>query len=511
MPLTDLPPEVLDHILGYVDPEDLFRIPRICKRLYHAIQDNAPLFMSIYLRHLDTPPKAFIEWKEGLRDLVRLKVLCKRDSDDDKKDELSFVYKAVTRLLRNASTEGAQGLTAKLPESRNADLLAQIFSSESNQSAFLCRSYIYERARAELFFRENPDGGEFTHLRGPSTRDNHLSAHLHCLYGVPRLYAYPYPRRQTRQTMIHPFACSKVYDLRQHTDKSKWGPFRNDGSMDVDWEKVEAIMIVLGANMENMGISALDMCKNFCSTPFAGTWPNSWISPHNHLPPGEPDPLEHLDPYGITGVWLRVVCFLDYTDFFAYNFHAANLPDPLIPRPAINYGQATRLILMRIFVTSVEKPGESDGQELPVVHFKGISRSLDQAFDENADSDIRGSVRLTPEGEVRWTTYSIFGGVERWRSESIQVGGVRSAKGVLGHWFDTDFDPRGPVGPTAFWKVSDKHSPNNSAGREEHDILAGMDLLAGADEAIEDEEGDEDISSDEEDTGNPSEILIPEA
>ncbi len=47
-----------------------------------------------------------------------------------------------------------------------------------------------------------------------------------------------------------------------------------------------------------------------------------------------------------------------------------------------------------------------------------------------------GTVRLTSEGEVRWTTFSIFGGVERWRSESVQVGGVKSAKGVLGHWFD---------------------------------------------------------------------------
>jgi hypothetical protein len=25
---------------------------------------------------------------------------------------------------------------------------------------------------------------------------------------------------------------------------------------------------------------------------------------------------------------------------------------------------------------------------------------------------------------------------ERWRSEGIQVGGIRSARGVLGHWFD---------------------------------------------------------------------------
>ena len=44
---------------------------------------------------------------------------------------------------------------------------------------------------------------------------------------------------------------------------------------------------------------------------------------------------------------------------------------------------------------------------------------------------------------------------ERWRSEGIQVGGIRSARGVLGNWFDKDFDRHGPAGPTAFWKVSD--------------------------------------------------------
>jgi hypothetical protein len=48
----------------------------------------------------------------------------------------------------------------------------------------------------------------------------------------------------------------------------------------------------------------------------------------------------------------------------------------------------------------------------------------------------KGSVRLTPEGEVRWTSVSIFHGQERWRSEGIQVGGVRSARGVVGTWFD---------------------------------------------------------------------------
>jgi hypothetical protein len=48
-------------------------------------------------------------------------------------------------------------------------------------------------------------------------------------------------------------------------------------------------------------------------------------------------------------------------------------------------------------------------------------------------------------------------GEERWRSDGIQVGGVRSKRGVIGTWFDKDFDPHGPAGPTAFWKVGDEN------------------------------------------------------
>ena len=38
----------------------------------------------------------------------------------------------------------------------------------------------------------------------------------------------------------------------------------------------------------------------------------------------------------------------------------------------------------------------------------------------------------------------------------MQVGGIRSKRGVVGMWFDKDYDVQGPVGPTAFWKLSDR-------------------------------------------------------
>jgi hypothetical protein len=87
-------------------------------------------------------------------------------------------------------------------------------------------------------------------------------------------------------------------------------------------------------------------------------------------------------------------------------------------------------------VVKVEPPGADDDPDHPVTYFRGFSRALDGSWDDNADADIRGTVRVTPEGEVRWTSYSFFQGEERWGSEGVQVGGIRSARGVVGNWFD---------------------------------------------------------------------------
>lgn len=86
----------------------------------------------------------------------------------------------------------------------------------------------------------------------------------------------------------------------------------------------------------------------------------------------------------------QVVCFLDYNAFFSYNFPIGDLIAPDTPRPAIDVGEATRLIVMRIYVSSIEPPGPLDGQELPVVHFRGVSSSLDDSMDDNANSALRG-------------------------------------------------------------------------------------------------------------------------
>lgn len=66
------------------------------------------------------------------------------------------------------------------------------------------------------------------------------------------------------------------------------------------------------------------------------------------------------------------------------------------PRGPLNVGEATRILIMKIHVTSIKDPGPDDGQALPVVYFEGESRSLDDPFDENANSDLRGMLQLEP-------------------------------------------------------------------------------------------------------------------
>jgi hypothetical protein len=296
----------------------------------------------------------------------------------------------VNQLLRNASSDGQRASSSATHTlSRNATLLTTLFSDVENQKAFLEQSFLYERARGEL----TPHAA----FSSPPKVEHQQSAKLHCLYGVPLLYAHRGSQHETRQGKMAPFACSKVYDLRQYTQKTRWGPFMDDGSDRTDWEMVEAIMLVLGANLRRLGLNAFPICKNFWETPFAGVWPNSYLALPILSRKKEEDELE--DPYGIAGTWLRVVCFLDYTDFFNFNFNPENELPSNVPRRAINYGEATRLILMKISVTKIEPPGPEDGQALPVVHFKGVSRSLDGNWDENANSDIRGKVGL--EGAFR--------------------------------------------------------------------------------------------------------------
>jgi hypothetical protein len=161
-----------------------------------------------------------------------------------------------------------------------------------NIEAFLCQSITFSRSRLT------------TALPAPSFADRQASAKLHVQYGTPIFY----PRRG-RYAQVYPYAVSMVYDLRNYKEESLWGPYLEDGKASVDWEKLEAVMIVLGWNLrvfteQRDGVFGP---RSVWREPWVGASPWSYEEMQ-----GIPEVVEEgvVDPYGVQGTWMRVVCFL---------------------------------------------------------------------------------------------------------------------------------------------------------------------------------------------------------
>ena len=109
------------------------------------------------------------------------------------------------------------------------------------------------------------------------------------------------------------------------------------------------------------------------------------------LAPDEHPELTAQDPYGVTGTWMRIVCFLDYNDLYAFNFES--VPIPLSEdRGPIDTREAFRLIRLQLRVSGIEYDEKAKGEAVgkPIVHFEGRSKSTYMAWDPNANSRIRG-------------------------------------------------------------------------------------------------------------------------
>jgi len=476
--LIALPNEILHHIFKHVDPTDLAHLSCSCKFLSTNIASDGQLYKAVYFHILDKPPQDQIEeidYEKRIKDLARYRhILNSPASVAEKAKHLAFIADYTTALLRTAS-----GAHSSINIALLKSLISSSRASTSNLEAFLSQSVTYNRASL------SPHSATHSHQPLPSYALRQASAKLHVLYGKPILL----PRR-THFNTPYPYAVSMVYDLRNYTEATLWGPYMGDGQATADWEKLEAVMLVLDHNVESFRASIGEQML-----PRGLVWKEGWrgAQPYSYrsvdIAGEDSDDEEQVveveegdegeegeekekdvveDPYNITGTWMRVVCFLDFHDLFAYNFTSPTMPAGT-PRPALQTTEAIRLITMELKATHSESPGPNDGQEHPVVYFEGVSRSLHSAFDANANSNIRGNVRMTKEGEVRWQSISVYNGEERWRSEGIQIGGIQSARGVLGHWFDKDHDIHGPAGPTAFYKVSDQIKKRGPADAEEED------------------------------------------
>jgi hypothetical protein len=336
--LLELSHELLHCIFTSLTPTELSVVSRTCRDLNSYISGNKLLHKDIYLQRYDQPASD-INWEDKTHELIKLEKILESPDRQLKRDALQFAASRIDYLLDTTCTDPD-------PEkSLNLQLLKTLFADTANIDALLCSS--------TLFGRVGGDG----QIPAPTEELRQMSAKLHCMYGVPideipthseafsisrrnslQLSPSSCTRHRTRPRLTHTFARSKVYDLRQYTDATLWGPFRDDGSHRVDWEKLEAIMIVLGWNLKEFTKRSDGRFPMIWDEPFVGATPQSFVSPFpGALYPrvashkGEIEPellrirevsahLNALDPYGVTGTWMRVVCFLDFNDLYAFNF-----------------------------------------------------------------------------------------------------------------------------------------------------------------------------------------------
>ena len=186
----------------------------------------------------------------------------------------------VTSWLRTASSSSSSA-------SENIALLTSLFQDKTNQEDFFQHSTIFSRARRDR--AKSSSTTDPSPLLGPEERQ--FSAKLHTLYGVP----IQLPRR-TSSYGIYPYACSVVYDLRNYTEDNFWGPFKNDGYVrystemfgaltdswrrlfSADWERLEAIMIVLGHNLKMFMEDTHAMVEPLWQVPWLGASPDTFAS-----------------------------------------------------------------------------------------------------------------------------------------------------------------------------------------------------------------------------------------
>ncbi|KAI8976350.1 hypothetical protein BD414DRAFT_524606 [Trametes punicea] len=231
-----------------------------------------------------------------------------------------------------------------------------------------------------------------------------------------------------------------------------------------DWAYLAAVRTVVEANLretfseENLsGLLSLDGLRPGSAPWDADQYRDSVSAITDNANPSgkgkekadDPDEVEGWDWAGVTGIWKRCVCWMDYRDLILHNYFfqlSGEFEDP-------HLAEAVRIVAMRLRVKSYSPSNVAGYEHLPTIHVVGETTGASIA---GQPRQLRGTVGVIADGSVRWNLQfsSVEGGSEdEWVSEGVQLGGVASAMGVLGMWTGARHERMDPLGPCWAWKV----------------------------------------------------------
>ncbi|KAI0697143.1 hypothetical protein BC835DRAFT_1339253 [Cytidiella melzeri] len=459
--LVSVPQELTEYILKFCHPRDYASLSETCRALYKIIyNEDQYIWREAFLKYpfddirhslshtiiegstkvkgssLDERDTTTLDWKGELQRRVNAEGILRRSSTEGLNrlkvlDALLVLNDVVSSaapgplVLEGSSYNVAEPshnlawvqdtlLHSKVFEECDDVSMMDMMSSNAQDEVMICQ--LRSRLRSYL---------TLTHEKGDSAES------------------------QKRLASARSVGRCFVYDLRNYTDATRWGPYTatpwadNSGAdITVNWTHVENIQNVVFMNVKDL--------PSQWRKPAIPSFDIQAVRPHS-APGYNSAERNPRDWAGVEGVWRRVVCFMDYRDLHSFNFTAS---DRMRLRPAYfetDFAEATRIVEARFFLddnpASPELlPEEDDDPDprYPPLPFVGTARGVHLS----QSSRVRGVIRKKKD-YVRWSFVTTHDR-SQWAAEGVQVGGIGSAMGVAGVWtvavHEGDEDPAGP-----FW------------------------------------------------------------
>lgn len=273
-----LPTELVQHILTFCRPKDVAAFSqtrRQSRALVYESEDQflwRELFLAVPFDDLADSPdrdqKSSVDWRGELQARVRAEALVTLSYEDMRTadhDSISNAFDTLTRILNTTPTNG----------SKNHHWL----------TSTAARSFIFN------------DYDRFPRFLSSTQPLHQFLAASWDLWGLK------VSNEGTRERILDD-ARYFVYNLSKYSVKSNWGVFCWAGTEDgapiftANWEHIKHCVTILLLHGEDLELPPCGLRHSV-----------AYSAPSSHLRASD-------DWAGVEGVWLRDVCFLDYTTLF---------------------------------------------------------------------------------------------------------------------------------------------------------------------------------------------------
>jgi hypothetical protein len=406
--LLNLPPELLEHILSFLDPYDLVAFGLVCKYTAAVISpSNQPVWRHAFLHLFDDPSKAWSallpsarsanaaneaswNWHSKIRERCTALKAVTTTNKVYRRQNLDLTTDALVDIIETAYSSPPTNRTSK--ETQVDHERRRSVSIRTLQETFLT-SRDAERAIHDF----NADYSAPSELLSPHpgrpvTRSM-VFEQKHVSENASKLHTFFGPtKRERRSDSSQGRARCIVYDWHLTGPETDYGPYKDIKSGQwgqVNWKSLEAVSSLITHHMELLANELMTFPQGF-----------KYALPHQ-IPA---DPAHPEDWAGVTGNWLGTYSFLDWTVLHHFNVHLyENGGRALLD--ACNEARGDLMHLELHLDNSVKTDPRLATkmpvcEDLPMLYFKGTSRGTGAT---RPYIHIRGTASLLPGArQVRW-------------------------------------------------------------------------------------------------------------